>query len=176
MKSVRKGRVALVTGASRGIGRAIALELGKCGFHVIIASRTVAAGEMNLHGITEGVSVLPGSLEETAALIKEQGATTTILRLDLKNASQCIEAIQNILVSHGRIDVFVNNAIYKGKGDLQRAMDLNETDYNEMIQCNLLTPFRSHKTHPPVHASCQDRSHPPSFNLIHSTQSKAPSR
>ena len=70
------GRVAIVTGASRGIGKACAVHLAKAGFDVAITARTVHEGEAREHSPTvkrSDMSPLPGSLHGTAALISILG-------------------------------------------------------------------------------------------------------
>lgn len=69
-------KVAFVTGASRGIGKAVAIELARLGYDVAVTARTVNAGEQREHSSTisaTDVSPLPGSLSETAALIEKRG-------------------------------------------------------------------------------------------------------
>src|SRR3954449_2498798 len=83
-------KVAFVTGASRGIGRASALALADAGFDVVITARTEREGE----GRTEANSVrgddpivaIPGSLERTAAEIAERGRRALPIKLDLLDA------------------------------------------------------------------------------------------
>lgn len=139
----RRNKVAFVTGASRGIGRAIALELAKSGHDLVLAARTVTAGEKHTHGIAINAKpeTLPGSLEETAALARDFGVYVVMVRLDLKDMESGLNAVDLAMRELGKIDVFVNNAIYKGRGDLQRVLDLHVGDYAEMIQCNVMTPF-----------------------------------
>ena len=70
------GRVAFVTGASRGIGKAIAVELADAGYDVAILARTVHEGEAREHSSTlkrSDTSPLPGSLDGTAELIRASG-------------------------------------------------------------------------------------------------------
>ena len=70
------GRVALVTGASRGIGRGCALQLARAGFDLVIGARTVSEAD-------RGKSRVPGTLEHTASEIRELGQRALIARLDL---------------------------------------------------------------------------------------------
>src|SRR5256712_13984347 len=79
-------RVAFVTGASRGIGRACALELGQRGFDVVVAARTVTGAEQLEHSSTvkkSATNPLPGSLEATAREARARGAETLVVKLDL---------------------------------------------------------------------------------------------
>src|SRR5437773_12489992 len=77
-------RVAFVTGASRGIGRACALELARRGFHVVVAARTVTGGERLEDYSTEQKSLttlLPGSLEATAREARAFGSEALLAHL-----------------------------------------------------------------------------------------------
>ncbi len=90
-------KVAVVTGASRGIGKGIALELGAAGFTVYVTGRTVDGG------------MLPGTVGETAKQIDELGGTGIALAVDHHDDAAVEAAIQQVLVEQGRIDVLVNN-------------------------------------------------------------------
>lgn len=94
------GRVALVTGASRGIGRGIAIGLGRAGATVAITGRTAHAGH----------SVLPGSLEETAALVEAAGGTALPLPCDHRDDAAVARAFEIVDARFSRLDVLVNNA------------------------------------------------------------------
>ena len=86
MSGGQRRPVALVTGASRGIGKAIAVHLAGAGFDVAIGARTVHEGEEREHSSTVAASdtrALPGSLDSTAALIEEAGARALPVYLDL---------------------------------------------------------------------------------------------
>ena len=86
-----EGKVALITGASRGIGRAVASVFAEHGASVVISSRSP-------------------ELEETAARIRERGGRATSLRGDLRDDAFPRELIRACKKEHGRIDVLVNNA------------------------------------------------------------------
>src|ERR1700728_3826182 len=122
------GRVALVTGASRGIGRCAAVALARRGFDVVITARTVHEGE----GRAQASSVLArdeplpiaGSLDTTAAQIEELGRACLAVRMDLMDRASVERAAEVALSDMGRVDVLVNNAIYQGPGTMDRILDL----------------------------------------------------
>jgi NAD(P)-dependent dehydrogenase (short-subunit alcohol dehydrogenase family) len=90
-------KVAVVTGASRGIGKGIALELGAIGMTVYVTGRSVEGG------------MLPGTVGETAAQIDELGGHGVALAVDHHDDAQVEAAIRRVLDEQGRIDVLVNN-------------------------------------------------------------------
>jgi len=112
-------KVALVTGATRGIGKACALSLARQGFDVVITGRTVKEGEgkanMPFRDDQRQVAV-PGSLETTAAAIRELGREALALRMDVLDRTTIDAVFEQTLAQWGRIDVLVNNALYQGPG------------------------------------------------------------
>jgi NAD(P)-dependent dehydrogenase (short-subunit alcohol dehydrogenase family) len=137
-------RVAFVTGASRGIGRAVALSLAEHGFDCVIAARTVTGSEAHDYAAKEGVLhlAMPGSLMETAELLRERGRKAAVVRMDLLDRSSVEGAARAALEAFGRVDVLVNNAIYQGPGLNDRALelapDLLETVYRANVVHQLL--------------------------------------
>src|SRR5262245_609737 len=101
-------RVAFVTGASRGIGRACARHLAHAGFDVTVAARTLHEGEAG--------GGLPGSLDAVADDVRTAGQRALVCRLDLLDRESCREALSATLAEFGRIDVVVNSGIYYGGG------------------------------------------------------------
>ncbi len=87
---------ALVTGGTRGIGKAIVLELGRAGFDVAFTGRTLKEGEGREHAPDGGFSVLPGSLESTAQALAEIGADGLSIRMDLQQYDESRPARQRI--------------------------------------------------------------------------------
>jgi 3-oxoacyl-[acyl-carrier protein] reductase len=115
------GRVALVTGASRGIGRAIATRLAAAGAHVVAAAR----GE-NARG--------------TADAIREAGGSAESIGLDVTDAAGVDAAVAGIMAGKGRIDILVNNA---GITRDTLMLRMKRDDWDAVIQTNLTAAFTS---------------------------------
>src|SRR5215831_7604885 len=93
------GRVAFVTGASRGVGKAIALGLARAGCDVVVAAKTVAPHPR-----------LPGTIHDTAREIEALGRRALALPLDVRDDGAIAAAVAAALGRFGRIDFLVNNA------------------------------------------------------------------
>jgi citronellol/citronellal dehydrogenase len=96
---VLQGRVAVVTGASRGIGRAIALGLAKAGCNIVVAAKS-----------TESTEKLPGSIFTVATEVEALGAKALPVQVDVREAEQIDTLAARALDRFGRIDLLVNNA------------------------------------------------------------------
>jgi dehydrogenase/reductase SDR family member 1 len=94
------GRVAVVTGASRGIGKGCALELGAAGATVYVTARSVR----------EDDHPLPGTIGATADEVTAAGGTGVAVALDHRDDDAVEALFQRVLDEHGRLDVLVNNA------------------------------------------------------------------
>jgi citronellol/citronellal dehydrogenase len=93
------GKVAIITGASRGIGRAIALGLAKNGCHIVIAAKS-----------TESTEKLPGSIYTVAKEVEAQGAQALPIQVDVRDAEQLTNMALEARTKFGRIDILINNA------------------------------------------------------------------
>jgi 3-oxoacyl-[acyl-carrier protein] reductase len=112
-------RIAFITGASRGIGRACSLSLAAAGHHVILAARNL------------------DKLEETAATVRTAGGKADCLEIDMTSADS-IKAAFAKAKEIGRIDILVNNAAITRDG---LAMRMKADDWNAVIQTNLTGAF-----------------------------------
>ena len=133
--------VAIVTGASRGIGRAGALALAEAGFDVVVSARTVREGE----GVAEPNSVreettlaVPGSLERTAQEIEERGQRALIVPMDLIDLASVKALPATVMAEWGRIDLLFNNAIFRGVGTLDRITDLTIESMTNLLAGNFM--------------------------------------
>ncbi len=120
--------VALVTGASRGIGRCGALALARAGCDVIITARTLREGEGRSQPSSSTSPMeelpIPGSLETTAGEIEALGVRCLPIRMDLMDRQSVRDVAEAALGTWGRVDVLFNNAIYQGPGTMDRILDL----------------------------------------------------
>jgi NAD(P)-dependent dehydrogenase (short-subunit alcohol dehydrogenase family) len=133
--------VAVVTGASRGIGRAGALALAEAGYDVVVSARTVREGEgkAESQSVRESTTLaVPGSLERTAQEIEERGQRALIVPMDLIDR-ESVESLPGTVIDQwGRIDVLFNNAIYRGVGTLDRVADLTVESMTALMTGNFM--------------------------------------
>jgi len=130
-----KGYVALVTGASRGIGRAVALALAAQGAHLVLTARS------------------QGGLEETDDLIRQAGGTATLLPLDLVKEAEKIDMLgPSIVERFGRLDILVHSAAVLAK--LTPVAHIMPRDWNESLAVNLSAAWRLIRScDPPLRAA-----------------------
>jgi NAD(P)-dependent dehydrogenase (short-subunit alcohol dehydrogenase family) len=136
--------VAFVTGASRGIGKAIAVNLARAGFDVAILARTVNDGEAREHSSTvarSDTSALPGSLTSTAALIRAEQREALVVPGDLLDRASLGAAAATVLERMGRVDVLVNNGRYVGPGHMDRFLDTPTHLLDAHLEANVMAPL-----------------------------------
>ncbi len=125
------GKVALVTGASRGVGRAVAVELAGLGADVAVTGRTVEPRGDDL----------TGTILETAAAIEETGAQALPIRADLKHPEERDHVIGAALDRFGRVDILVNNAADTGDNVFRGFWETTVDDWAEQIDVNVTAMY-----------------------------------
>ncbi len=113
-------RVAVVTGASRGIGEAIAHALAEQGRHVVCVARNAE------------------KLEAVARAIRDNGGSASVMICDLSNADAVTEMIEAVAKEHGRLDILVNNAGITRDNLLLR---MSDDEFDDVINTNLRGVF-----------------------------------
>jgi NAD(P)-dependent dehydrogenase (short-subunit alcohol dehydrogenase family) len=135
--------VALVTGGSRGIGKAIAVHLARAGYDVAFTARTVAEGEAREHSSTAAhsdSSPLPGSLSATSVEVEAAGGRAMPLVADFTDRVTLGTAVERVLCRWGGIDVLVNNARYVGPGHMDRFLDTPLDALERTMEVNFFAP------------------------------------
>lgn len=118
-------KIALVTGASRGIGRAIAVKLASMGAYVIV----------NYNGSKD-------KADETVKMIEDNGGKAEAVAFSVASEEACKNAIDELLKKHGRIDILVNNA---GITRDKLLMAMSDEDYDAVLDTNLKGAFHTMK-------------------------------
>lgn len=114
------GKTALVTGASRGIGRAIALQFAKEGCDVALAATSAAL------------------LEESANLVEQSGVRALVIPLDVTMRSDCFEAVEQAIRTFGSLDILVNGA---GKAIGSSFVNYQPEDFRAIFDVNVYGPI-----------------------------------
>jgi NAD(P)-dependent dehydrogenase (short-subunit alcohol dehydrogenase family) len=136
--------IALVTGASRGIGARMAVRLGERGFDLVITARTVNAGEEREHSSTVAASdtrPLPGSLSETRAAIEATGARCMVFPADLLDRASLGALAAAVEARWGPVTVLVNNGRYVGPGQLDHIVDTPLHILDRHLEANVMGPI-----------------------------------
>ena len=135
-------KVAFITGASRGIGLETALAFARAGFDLAISARSLDEGQSHAHGLRNPDGTpLPGSLNATAAAIRELGRKALVVPMDLLDSESVLAASQAVFTEYGRVDVLVNNAIYQGSDLNAPFMQLQPETLERVFQGYVMTPF-----------------------------------
>ena len=120
MTNTLAGKVALVTGAARGLGREIADALADAGAHVLLHGRDHDA------------------LDKAVAMFAARGRSAAACVVDLRNEAALAEAVEQILSRHGRLDILVNNA---GSRDRRPLAELSRNAFRQLLEINLVAPL-----------------------------------
>jgi len=135
------GKRALVTGATRGIGKATALALAEAGWDVAVAGRTVRAGEGRDDSDTGQGRPLPGSLEETTALVRGCGVGALDLAADLHDHAALRRSVDRVIAEWGGVDLLVNNAVDTGPGSMVPIVELTVEHLEAKLAANVVAQF-----------------------------------
>lgn len=114
------GKVAVITGASRGLGRAMALSLGAAGARIALVSRDAA------------------KTEESAAAVRETGAEAMVVLADVGDEQQVAEVEKMVMAEFGGCDILINNA---GMNLRKNLTEFTLTEWNTVINTNLTSVF-----------------------------------
>jgi glucose 1-dehydrogenase len=117
-------RTVVVTGSSKGIGKAIALEFANAGYSVVINAR-------NEEELNQAAKDISNSIKDTGRIVSIPG--------DISQESVCISLIESAVKQFGRIDVLVNNAGIGGES--KKISEITEKDWDEVIDINLKGAF-----------------------------------
>lgn len=119
-------RVAVVTGAARGIGEGIARRLGRDGLHVVVA---------DLHSMQDGI-------DSTVAAITDAGGTATGATVDVTEEESVAALVTAAVEAGGHLDVFVANA---GIAQVQELLDYDAEDFQKILDVNVTGVFNSYR-------------------------------
>lgn len=137
-RNILEGKVAIVTGASSGIGRAIAEYLARGGAHVFLVGRTTAP------------------MADCKALIEAQGGMADIVTADVRDINQVQAFINQAVASKGRLDIMVNNA---GLEFPAKIMDADPENWRTMLETNVLGLLVGCKAAVQAMRACRAHSH-----------------
>ncbi|MFF2876384.1 SDR family NAD(P)-dependent oxidoreductase [Gottfriedia sp. NPDC057991] len=110
------GRVAIVTGGSKGLGAGMALALARYGADIVVASRNASEGEL------------------ISKEIREMGRKSIAVAVDVQNVKSINQMVETVQREFGRIDILVNNA---GVGSAKPALSITEEDWEHVLNTNL---------------------------------------
>ncbi|MGD9999446.1 MAG: SDR family NAD(P)-dependent oxidoreductase [Ilumatobacteraceae bacterium] len=133
------GKVAVVTGASRGIGRDAAVKLAELGADVVIAARTV-----------EPRADLPGSINETAAAVSATGRRCVPVAADMTDDADIARLAETTIAELGRVDVLVNNAAALDERMYETFWDMTAESWRYQVGLNLTSVWVAIKSFAPL--------------------------
>jgi len=122
------GRIAMVTGASRGLGKDIAISLAREGAFTIVTARTE----------NDSDSKIPGSLAKTVELMKAAGGDGVAMRCDVAREEDIESVIAKIIDSYGKLDILVNNAGIQTPGDI---LSMQPRHFDLSYRINIRGPY-----------------------------------
>ena len=134
------GKVVVVTGASRGIGKGLALGLARLGAPVVCAARTVS----------EDPGGLPGTIHATVDAIRAEGGDAVAVRCDIGQADDIAQLVDTTIAEFGRLDVLINNAMASTRALFA---DATPDQWDESMRINVRSLFVTAKAVVPVMAS-----------------------
>jgi NAD(P)-dependent dehydrogenase (short-subunit alcohol dehydrogenase family) len=129
------GQVALVVGGSRGMGKQMAIELGRLGADVAIAARTSVSSETNL----------PGTIGATAEEIRALGARAEPVKVDLAIGAEVDSMVQRTLDTFGKIDILVTSVQHHGPAYYASFLDSAIDQLEAQMQVNTMSIIRTCK-------------------------------
>jgi len=136
MTNLLAGKVALVTGSSRGIGRAVAQRLAAEGATVVVTARSAQSASASVRDGRE--QHVPGTLAETVALIEQQGGSAVALPADLTDPEQRAGLIGRVADAAGGIDILVNNAGFASYSTIE---GMDDDVFDRTVDHYLRVPF-----------------------------------
>ena len=122
-----EGKVALITGSSRGIGKAIALELAREGCDIVVCARSL-----------ESTGDLPGSIGETAAAVQALGRRALAIQMDVFEDADLRSGVEAAQREFGRIDILVNNAAFFAGAPI---LESDVEGLDKSYRANVRAPF-----------------------------------
>lgn len=120
--------VALITGASRGIGKQLAVDFAKNGYDIVALARSTA----------QSPTKLPGTVDETAELVRAEGRRCLPIGLDLQREEAIDDAVERAYAEFGRVDVLINNAAIAPPG---QALEAPTRRWRLAFDINVNAPF-----------------------------------
>ena len=126
--SVLANKVALITGASRGIGKQLAIDFADAGYDIVAVARSTAASPTKL----------PGTIDETAQLVRDAGQRCVTIGADLQEADAIDRIVDTTYAELGQVDVLINNAAVAPPG---KALDGSRNRWRLAVDINVNAPF-----------------------------------